>query len=215
MNDIKSEYRKARRRVQSRIYRLKKKGYDTSSIKLPSIPKKVTAGSIRRLERSFNSDILKKKAKKLPKLETTPVVKKTKAVEKETPEFVPNEFDVLVDMIQRQIDNIPNIPLPFHSKAVGAICSAEFNSFVNSIEDNAKEEAVDTLRGIMSDSILNLNYYESEQIAEAKAWGAELESLASRINSSVLADVADEVVNAEFDYVDDATMPWGENWRDI
>lgn len=214
MNNIKSEYKKARRRVQSRIYRLKKKGYDTSSLKLPSIPKKITAGSIRRLERSFNPEILKKKSKKLPKLKTTPVVQKTKAVEQSMPEYIPNEFDVLVDMIQGQINSIPDMPIPTFSKAVGAICSDEFNSFVNSIDEEAKPKAIENLRSIMSDNILNLDHYESDQIEEAKSWGNELQLMASRINSNVLNEVADDIING-YDVVDDSSIPWGENWQDI
>lgn len=215
MNDIKSEYRKARRRVQSRIYRLRKKGYDTSNLKLPSIPKKITAGSIRRLERSFNPDILKKKSKNLPVINTTPVVKKPTEVVQEEPEFVPNEFDVLVDKIQKQIDDIPNKPLPDASKTVSEICSTEFNSFVDSITEDAKEEAIDELRSIMSANILNYETYTSDDISEAVSWGANLKELASTINSDALADMAAELINGELENIADDDMPWGENWKDF
>ena len=212
MNDVKSEYRKARRRVQSRIYRLRKKGYDTSRIKLPSIPKRVTEGSIRRLEKSFTPKKLKEKAIKLPDI--TPMVKPTKS---STPvEYdAPDEFDVLVDLIQSQIDDIPNKPLPNASRSVSRICSSEFNSFVNSIAEDAKEEAVDKLRGIMSDNILNYEKYTSDDISEAVSWGANLEELASTINSDALADIAAELINGELENTADDDMPWGENWKNI
>lgn len=49
--ELKTDYRKARRRLQQLIRRRAKKGIDVSDfgIKVPSIPKKITAGSIRRL----------------------------------------------------------------------------------------------------------------------------------------------------------------------
>ena len=49
--ELKTDYRKARRRLQQLIRRRAKKGIDVSDfgIKIPSIPKKITAGSIRRL----------------------------------------------------------------------------------------------------------------------------------------------------------------------
>lgn len=49
--ELKTDYRKARRQLQQLIRRRKKKGIDVSDfgVKIPSIPKKITAGSIRRL----------------------------------------------------------------------------------------------------------------------------------------------------------------------
>lgn len=49
--ELRADYRKARRRLQQLIRRRAKKGIDVSDfgIKVPSIPKKITAGSIRRL----------------------------------------------------------------------------------------------------------------------------------------------------------------------
>ena len=53
--EIKADYRKARRQLQQLIRRRKKKGIDVSvfGIKIPSIPKKITAGSIRRLAKEI------------------------------------------------------------------------------------------------------------------------------------------------------------------
>lgn len=53
--ELKTDYRKARRQLQQLIRRRKKKGIDVSDfgIKIPSIPKKITAGSIRRLAKEI------------------------------------------------------------------------------------------------------------------------------------------------------------------
>lgn len=50
---LKQAYSKVRRRIQNQLYRMRKRGFDTSNVKLPKIPKKITAGSIRRLEKQF------------------------------------------------------------------------------------------------------------------------------------------------------------------
>ena len=51
MASIKSEYQKARRNLQSKIRGAIKKGYIVPENFLPNIPKKITQGSIRRLEK--------------------------------------------------------------------------------------------------------------------------------------------------------------------
>lgn len=53
--ELNVDYRKARRQLQQLIRRRKKKGIDVSDfgIKVPSIPKKITAGSIRRLAKEI------------------------------------------------------------------------------------------------------------------------------------------------------------------
>lgn len=53
--ELKAQYRKTRRQLQQLIRRRKKKGIDVSDfgIKVPSIPKKITAGSIRRLAKEI------------------------------------------------------------------------------------------------------------------------------------------------------------------
>lgn len=48
---IKTEYRKARAALLRRVSRARKKGYDVSGFKVPKIPKKITAGSARRLRK--------------------------------------------------------------------------------------------------------------------------------------------------------------------
>ena len=60
--NIKRLYSKVRRRIQNQLYRMRKRGFDTSNIKLPQIPKKITEGSIRRLEKQFSTEKLYEKA---------------------------------------------------------------------------------------------------------------------------------------------------------
>ena len=52
---------KARRRVQQRVYRLRKKGFNISTSTIPKIPKNVTEKSIERLER-LTTEKLKSRA---------------------------------------------------------------------------------------------------------------------------------------------------------
>lgn len=57
--DIKSEYRKERKRILSAIRRYIKKGYNVE-LKVPIIPKKITEASIRRLKKITIGEIRKK-----------------------------------------------------------------------------------------------------------------------------------------------------------
>lgn len=54
------EYRKQRKRIQSTINRLKKDGYFPAMNILPDIPKKITQGSVRRLQKIDTEYIYKK-----------------------------------------------------------------------------------------------------------------------------------------------------------
>ena len=54
------EYRKQRKRIQSTISRLRKKGYFPAINILPDIPKKITKGSVRRLQKIDIEYIYKK-----------------------------------------------------------------------------------------------------------------------------------------------------------
>ena len=64
LSATRKEYNRIRKNLRNRLYRARKKGIDTSKIKLPPIPKKVTPGSIRKLEKKIKSaekEIIKKK----------------------------------------------------------------------------------------------------------------------------------------------------------
>ena len=64
--DVKSLYRKTRKKVLASINRLKKQaresGFILDEISIPSIPKKITEGSIRRLEKQFSAKKIREKA---------------------------------------------------------------------------------------------------------------------------------------------------------
>ena len=49
--ELEQDYKRERKRLQSLLSRRKKAGVDVSDIEIPGIPKKVTAGSIRRLQK--------------------------------------------------------------------------------------------------------------------------------------------------------------------
>lgn len=60
-SEVRKQYMKARRRVQQRVYSLRKKGFNISTNTIPKIPKNVTEKSIERLER-LTTEKLKSKA---------------------------------------------------------------------------------------------------------------------------------------------------------
>lgn len=60
-SEVRKQYMKARRRVQQRVYRLRKKGFNISTNTIPKIPKNVTEKSIERLER-LTTEKLKSRA---------------------------------------------------------------------------------------------------------------------------------------------------------
>ena len=60
-SEVRKQYMKARRRVQQRVYRSRKKGFNISTNTIPKIPKNVTEKSIERLER-LTTEKLKSRA---------------------------------------------------------------------------------------------------------------------------------------------------------
>ena len=60
-SEVRKQYMKARRRVQQRVYRLRKKGFNISTNTIPKIPKNVTEKSTERLER-LTTEKLKSRA---------------------------------------------------------------------------------------------------------------------------------------------------------
>lgn len=64
LTPIQQQYRKERRRIQNAMNRLEKQGYVLPKDLLPSMPKKVTQGSINRLKK-ITSESIYKKSKKL------------------------------------------------------------------------------------------------------------------------------------------------------
>ena len=60
-SEVSKQYMKVRRRVQQRVYRLRKKGFNISTNTIPKIPKNVTEKSIERLER-LTTEKLKSRA---------------------------------------------------------------------------------------------------------------------------------------------------------
>lgn len=75
---IRDEYRKERKRIQSYVNKLKRKGYVFEDAILPPIPKRITAGSVRRLSAITPEKIRSKSSVVIPS--TGEVVGYTKAV---------------------------------------------------------------------------------------------------------------------------------------
>ena len=56
---VESEYKKARKNALNRLSYYRTQGYDVSSVKIPDIPKRITSGSIKKLEK-VNADYIRK-----------------------------------------------------------------------------------------------------------------------------------------------------------
>ena len=59
---VESEYKKARKNALNRLSYYRTQGYDVSSVKIPDIPKRITSGSIKKLEK-VNADYIRKNSK--------------------------------------------------------------------------------------------------------------------------------------------------------
>ena len=56
---VESEYKKARKNALNRLSYYRTQGYDVSSVKIPDIPKRITSGSIKKLEK-VNAEYIRK-----------------------------------------------------------------------------------------------------------------------------------------------------------
>lgn len=56
---LKNEYRKQRKRILGYLSDMRRRGYDTSGVSVPAIPKRITEGSIRRLDK-LRPNVLRK-----------------------------------------------------------------------------------------------------------------------------------------------------------
>ena len=59
---VESEYKKARKNALNRLSYYRAQGYDVSSVKIPDIPKRITSGSIKKLEK-VNANYIRKNSK--------------------------------------------------------------------------------------------------------------------------------------------------------
>ena len=59
---VESEYKKARKNALNRLSYYRTQGYDVSSVKIPDIPKRITSGSIKKLEK-VNANYIRKNSK--------------------------------------------------------------------------------------------------------------------------------------------------------
>ena len=60
--EVESEYKKARKNALNRLSYYRTQGYDVSSVKIPDIPKRITSGSIKKLEK-VNANYIRKNSK--------------------------------------------------------------------------------------------------------------------------------------------------------
>ena len=59
---VESEYKKARKNALNKLSYYRTQGYDVSSVKIPDIPKRITSGSIKKLEK-VNAEYIRKNSK--------------------------------------------------------------------------------------------------------------------------------------------------------
>lgn len=91
-SEVRKQYMKARRRVQQRVYRLRKKGFNISTNTIPKIPKNVTEKSIERLER-LTTEKLKSRA-----------TSSAKRVSNRTSINLPNIVDKVLNQVESELD---------------------------------------------------------------------------------------------------------------
>lgn len=60
--EVEREYKKARKNALNRLSYYRTQGYDVSSVSIPDIPKRITSGSIKKLEK-VNADYIRKNSK--------------------------------------------------------------------------------------------------------------------------------------------------------
>ena len=153
--NIQRLYSKVRRRIQNQLYRMRKRGFDTSNIKLPQIPKTITRGSIRRLEKQFSTEKLYEKSsyvvpdtgevltgkqgKALRRRQAGEKRRKTTTVEKTTPvepEEIPGiptetmdietEYNIMVDQVKRLIEGMYPCRLQNYAPACADAATQDF-----------------------------------------------------------------------------------------
>ena len=174
--DVISLYRKTRKKVLASVNRLKKQaresGFILDEINIPSIPKKITEGSIRRLEKQFSAKKIREKAEmyspetgeiitgkqlqNLRRREGAEKRKRSTRVEKndlpweESPTSVEYEKAVPPDMVSDEpVDDVESIVDNFMRNIFGIImtergyqCASDYKDFLDEMVSKYGEEAV-------------------------------------------------------------------------
>ena len=233
---IKSLYRKERNRILSQIRKLKKQGFDTSGVKVPSIPKKVTEGSIRRLEKITTRSIQEKStrvdtetgeiltarqakvrasrergySRRKPK--TTPVVKPQPKVTTSAPAL--SEWQALIDDIDELLQRIPFCDIPKYSKSCHDIMIDGFKNFISSVQyadKETKHNAIDTLRMIKSSGILHQGHYDSDDIAPSLEWASSIIQFGQMIKNDEVTKMGEDMLDQE-EVLDTENPTEDEEW---
>ena len=213
--ELVKQYKRERARARRAITKATKEGYEVK-IQLPKVPKKITQGSINRLKNQFSTAKINEKSvkngstrkadivrKRWNKKETTkkiePKQEKAKPVEIETTpvELVMNEYDVLVELIENRLYQMPDMPIEMYSKAASAIVRNAFNDFKSKTIQTKSEEACASMRSILEDELFNKTYFDSEQVNDARSLASDIRSFAEYIKNEELKQVSDEVASQD------------------
>ena len=221
MTDVKALYYKERRRAQRAIRKAQKEGYDVN-ISLPKIPKKITQGSVRRLREKFSTKEINRRSTKV--VEDGVVISRQQNIvrsrwkKKDTPtpppaeplppsepedgydEPILSEIDILVNKVWERIDNIPSYNIPTFSQASYEILSKAFQDYVDQLQHATKEqteEIVSQLKGILEEEVLNITYFESDEVKTSAHLAEDLRQMGDRIGSKELLDLSEQITDEE------------------
>lgn len=149
-----AEYKKNRRRIQSAIRSLKKRGYEVSENILPSIPKRITAGSVRRLQ----------------KITMETLYKKSSAIDYETGEILSGKKARELEKQKRKEERLLRKRFSEPEPEIPAYADLVISGFKYSVVDKFPNSAgpiiLNWLNGLLS-------RYDKEDVADMLQKGAE------------------------------------------
>lgn len=185
---IKQQYAKQRRRIKSLIYRYNKRGYEVN-FELPSIPKRITKASVRRLE-NITPKYLQEKTRYVD-TETGEILpfhtgerrrrekrRKQSKANVATEAYVPHEYELAIDRVYAIIEDYPErMYRLFMSKLSSAISvyggeavGTALASMIKSGEIVAPSEAYNYEAVMeMSNSLMKYLSFTEDEIDHARA----------------------------------------------
>ena len=215
-----SQYKKHRRRILNQLRKLRKKGYDTSEIKIPKIPIKITKGSVRRLEK-MTTRSLQEKATRVDydtgeiisarqdkvraaraRGEARRLVNEAakKSAEPDTNEYeqeeIGSEYDLFVNRLKETVAAIHEKLLPQFTAIISDALTDGLNNFLSYAEAN-KEKAVEEMKELLQDPYLSQEKYYEEDVPDSFSFFNQATTLAMYWKDEKLADAVKQTSNIE------------------
>lgn len=219
-NALISAYKKHRRRILNQLSKLRKKGFDTSEIKVPKIPKKITEGSVRRLEKMATrglqekatkvdydtGEIISARQEKVRAARARGEAKRLaaeaakKAAEPDTNEYeqeeIGSEYDYFVDRLRVTVEAIHEKLLPQFTAIISDALTDGLNNFLSYAEAN-KEKAVEEMKELLQDPYLSQDKYYEEDVPDSFSFFNQATTLAMYWKDEKLANAVKQTSNIE------------------